>query len=70
MMLPVPNRTWPLLLAAMTVPLLAACGNDKPTTWQGYVEGEFVAVASPFAGRLDTLSVDRGQQVEIGRAHV
>ena len=36
MMLPVPNRAWPLLLAAMTVPLLAACSNDKTTTWQGY----------------------------------
>ncbi|WP_066739543.1 HlyD family secretion protein [Cupriavidus sp. D384] len=66
MMLPVPNRTWPLLLAAVSVPMLAACSNDKPTTWQGYVEGEFVAVASPFAGRLETLSVDRGQQVGAG----
>lgn len=64
MTLPVPNRAWPLLLAAMTVPLLAACSNDKTTTWQGYVEGEFVAVASPFAGRLEKLAVDRGQQVD------
>ncbi|WP_423192807.1 HlyD family secretion protein [Cupriavidus sp. H18C2] len=56
-------RTPPLLLAAA---LLGACGNDKPDTWQGYVEGEFVAVASPFAGRLETLSVERGQQVGTG----
>jgi HlyD family secretion protein len=35
-------------------------------SWQGYVEGEFVSVASPFAGRLDKLSVDRGQQVADG----
>lgn len=55
--------------AACVAPLaiaLAACGNNTSTTWQGYVEGEFVAVASPFAGRLETLSVDRGQQVNSG----
>jgi len=56
-------RAWPLALATA---LLAACGNDRPPTWQGYVEGEFVAVASPFAGRLETLSVERGQQVASG----
>jgi HlyD family secretion protein len=48
-----------LLLAACAA--LAACGNNQPVTWQGYVEGEFVAVASPFAGRLEKLTVDRGQ---------
>lgn len=53
-------RSWPLLLA---VSVLSACSRDKPVTWQGYVEGEFVAVASPFAGRLEKLSVERGQQV-------
>ncbi|RZT43183.1 HlyD family secretion protein [Cupriavidus agavae] len=59
-----PHRTWPLPLLATL--LLAACSNDRPATWQGYVEGEFVAVASPFAGRLDKLSVERGQQVAAG----
>lgn len=33
---------------------------------QGYVEGEFVYVASPFGGRLERLSVNRGDQVETG----
>ncbi|WP_420994644.1 HlyD family secretion protein [Cupriavidus sp. 30B13] len=46
--------------------LLGACGNDAPPSWQGYVEGEFVSVASPFAGRLDQLAVQRGQQVAGG----
>ncbi|WP_427312488.1 HlyD family secretion protein [Cupriavidus sp. H39] len=54
------------LLAAVL--LVAACGNARTDTWQGYVEGEFVSVASPFAGRLDTLSVQRGQQVGQGTA--
>ncbi|EKZ99552.1 MULTISPECIES: HlyD family secretion protein [Cupriavidus] len=60
---PVPRHAWSLLLMATT---LAACSNDKAVSWQGYVEGEFVSVASPFAGRLEKLSVDRGQQVADG----
>nr|WP_238587233.1 HlyD family efflux transporter periplasmic adaptor subunit [Cupriavidus sp. IDO] len=46
--------------------MLSACSKEPPNIWQGYVEGEFVSVASPFAGRLDTLSVQRGQQVASG----
>lgn len=33
---------------------------------QGYVEGEYVYVASPYAGALQTLSVQRGAQVNKG----
>jgi HlyD family secretion protein len=33
---------------------------------QGYVEGEFVYVASPLAGAVDALHVQRGQQVKAG----
>ena len=33
---------------------------------QGYVEGEFVYVASPFAGALESLQVQRGAQVKAG----
>ena len=40
-----------------------ACSNDAPSGYQGYVEGEFVNVASPIAGRLDELSVKRGDTV-------
>jgi HlyD family secretion protein len=43
--------------------LLAGCGNRSQDRFQGYVEGEFVYVASPLAGQLETLSVQRGQQV-------
>ena len=35
---------------------------------QGYVEGEFVYVASPFAGALESLAVRRGAQVRAGEA--
>lgn len=52
--------------AVIGAALLSACSEKAPPSWQGYVEGEFVSVASPFAGRLDRLSVQRGQQVASG----
>ena len=45
--------------------LLGACSDKPPSGYQGYVEGEFVNVASPIAGRLDHLSVKRGDQVAV-----
>jgi HlyD family secretion protein len=47
--------------------LLSSCSNQSKDRFQGYVEGEFVYVASPLAGQLDTLSVQRGQQVTTGQ---
>ena len=44
--------------------ILGACSGDKPSTYQGYVEGEYVHVASPVGGRLERLLVQRGQTVE------
>lgn len=49
--------------AAAMLLLLADCGDRPQDRFQGYVEGEFVYVASPLAGQLETLSVQRGQQV-------
>ncbi len=53
----------PFLLLAL---LLLSCGcKEAPsTTFQGYVEGEFVYVASPIGGRLDALNVRKGQSVK------
>lgn len=42
------------------------CRRPAPNEVQGYVEGEFVYVASPQAGRLDALDVERGMQVKAG----
>jgi HlyD family secretion protein len=42
---------------------LAGCSGEKPGTYQGYVEGEYVYVASPLGGRLDRLLVQRGQTI-------
>jgi len=37
-----------------------------PLQLQGYIEGEYVYVASPVAGRLQSLEVSRGAQLEAG----
>lgn len=46
--------------------LLPGCNPPPTNRVQGYVEGEFVYVASPLAGQLVTLSVERGALVQAG----
>ena len=46
--------------------IICACDEPAPNTFQGYVEGEFVYVASPLGGRLETLNVRRGDTVKKG----
>jgi HlyD family secretion protein len=49
--------------------LLAAIGigtADPPNTYHGYVEGEYVRLAAPLAGRLERLHVTRGDTVREG----
>lgn len=55
-------------LAVAIVLALAALACEKPASdrVQGYVEGEYVYVASPLAGELEQLSVARGAQVKRG----
>jgi HlyD family secretion protein len=57
------RATWSIAL----VLLVAGCSNRSQDRFQGYVEGEFVYVASPLAGQLEMLSVQRGQQVTAGQ---
>ncbi len=58
-----------LILASALAPALAlalalsGCGEQGAPTYQGYVEGEFVNVATSAAGRLDALYVKRGDEV-------
>jgi HlyD family secretion protein len=51
-------------VVALVLGFLAGCNQAPIQRVQGYVEGEFVYVASPLAGQLDTLSVKRGMQVK------
>jgi len=51
---------------AILAAALAACGKSDPPSLQGYIEGEYVRVAAPFAGTLLELQTARGNQVEAG----
>ena len=52
-----------LLLALF---FISGCSGPPQNRFQGYVEGEFVYVASPLAGQLESLQVRRGDQVKAG----
>ena len=60
------HRWLQLCGSVLVLALLAGCTKRPSQRVQGYVEGEFVHIASPLAGQLDTLSVQRGAQVKMG----
>lgn len=53
----------PILAAAL---LLGACDHPTNSGYQGFAEGEYVLVASPYAGGLQQLSVTRGETIAAG----
>ena len=63
------TRFWSVLLApALAAALaLAGCSHPPANTYQGYIEGKFVYVASPQSGRLDHLAVARGENVAVSQ---
>ncbi len=53
-----------VILAGLTgLLLVVGCGTKPPDQYQGYVEGDFVNVASSQPGRLDSVMVQRGSTV-------
>ncbi len=52
-----------LLLAAL---VLSGCSRPGVHPYQGYLEGEYLYVAAPLAGRLEKLAVTKGARVEAG----
>ena len=56
-----------LILAVSTAALPAGCAKNSPGSFQGYIEGEYVYVASPRAGALTHLAVARGDSVKAGQ---
>jgi HlyD family secretion protein len=58
----------PALLAAIVVALLivSGCRRAPDDHFQGYLEGEFIYVGAPLAGRLDRLAVTKGAYIESG----
>ena len=55
-------------LLGLAASLLAGCSQRDSNAYQGYIEGKFVYVASPQSGRMDHLSVSRGDTVAQGKA--
>lgn len=55
-------------IARIVLPLLllAGCLDDKKDGFQGYVEGEYLYIAAPDAGRLTGVSVRKGDRIEAG----
>ena len=55
------------LLPACTA-LLCACTDSAPSSYQGYIEGEFLYLSAPQAGYLESLDAPRGSRVAPGQA--
>lgn len=62
----------PLLLIALLAAATGAAGwwllhrNTDPSTWQGYVDAEYVRVSPTLTGRVTSIAVARGDQVAAG----
>ena len=54
---------WLLLPLVGSITIFGGCSRHATNTYQGYVEGKFVYIASPQGGRLTHLSVTRGQSI-------
>jgi HlyD family secretion protein len=53
--------------ALLALFVLAGCDKPPADTVQGYIEGEYVLLASPYAGQLQKLYMRRGDRVESGK---
>jgi HlyD family secretion protein len=51
----------------LTAMFVAGCSSKRQGVFQGYIEGEFVYVASPLGGTLTNLAVARGVEVKSGQ---
>ena len=61
-------RTLACTVAAAALVLIAGCAQRPTNSYQGYIEGKFVYVASPQSGRLEQMNVARGDTVSAGHA--
>jgi HlyD family secretion protein len=56
-----------LFVACLLSIHLSACEKAPADSWQGYVEGEYMLLASPYAGQLQKLYLRRGDRAEPGK---
>jgi len=55
------------MVLALAVAFIAGCSRNPANVFQGYIEGEYVYVASPLGGALTNLAVARGDEVKTGQ---
>lgn len=60
------SQRFRIVAALVVLCILEGCSRSESNRVQGYVEGEYVHVASPLAGALESLPVQRGTQVKEG----
>jgi HlyD family secretion protein len=56
-----------VFLTLFVAALFAGCDRNSTASYQGYIEGEYVYVASPLGGALTNLDVARGDSVKAGQ---
>ena len=65
-----PHRTAPvvtaLLGAALLLGALAGCRAPRTDRYLGYLEGDYLYIAAPLAGRVETLTAEKGATVAAG----
>lgn len=54
-------------LLALCAALFTGCSHESADVFQGYIEGEYVYIASPLSGALTNLAVARGDEVKTGQ---
>ncbi len=59
-----PSRRFAFVLTVAVATFSSGCSRHTSSGFEGYVEGKYVYVASPQGGRLEELSVSRGDVVD------
>lgn len=60
-------RLLPICLALLAILLAGGCFGENEYDFQGYVEGDYIYVASPQGGALEHLHVKKGDRVQAGQ---
>lgn len=61
------TRLLAFFTSALAMALITGCSDNSSGLYQGYIEGEYVYVASPLGGALVNLAVSRGDSVKAGQ---
>lgn len=60
------NKSYYIYLLIPGILLATSCSDKPAPAWSGYAEGDYVYIAAPLAGRLDSIAVKAGQNIKQG----